>query len=235
MSDWQQNQASRLLAMVAHDLRTPLAVIQGYCHLLELELTPEASVESRDYLATINSHTKLLGRLIESVILIDQVQRKSLKITPKRLDFQEIVAAVIDEVGCQADEKNVTVRLNKSKHPVWVEVDEPHLINSLYMVLYHGIQRCLPQQELHVLVGSPGSRVHLEVFDARAAMPELALDRWLTIPDPDSGDMNTSQPVFHIGLLAAGYVVAAHGGGLEAFRAENGGEKLFLYLPRSPE
>jgi len=75
-----QERKSSMLAMAAHDLRTPIAVIQGYAQLLELSLSAEADPTIREYLTTIVAHAASLRNGVENLVVLDAMDRGEVKI-----------------------------------------------------------------------------------------------------------------------------------------------------------
>lgn len=64
---------------VAHDLRSPLITIDGYCALLEKELTPEASERVRGFLTRIRKGVQRMGELTDGLLSLANLSRTNLR------------------------------------------------------------------------------------------------------------------------------------------------------------
>ena len=84
--------------MAAHDLRTPLAVIQGYSQLLDMALAAETDPTIREYVATIVAHTDALRHGIENLVALDQMERGEVELSPTRCDLNELVRQALAQV-----------------------------------------------------------------------------------------------------------------------------------------
>lgn len=225
----------RLPARIVHDLRTPLAVIQGYSHLLAGELPPETTAQARDYLATIIAHTNLLNHLIDSLVLVEQALDGQQPRVFTRCDLYHLLSLSIDEAGWLATEKQLALHVDSQAEPLWVEVDERSVRQALYNLLWHGIRHARPGSELALAVDSGGDSVCVTLCDPRCVTTTAGLEPVLIWPDPGTGQGLMEPATTDLNLLAAGVVAAGHRGRLEVFRGAGGGARVSLYLPTPSE
>lgn len=64
---------------VAHDLRSPLNSIDGFCHLLQKAVSADTAEQSRHYLSRIRAGVRQMGELTDGLLLLAQVSRTPLK------------------------------------------------------------------------------------------------------------------------------------------------------------
>jgi K+-sensing histidine kinase KdpD len=74
---------SELLANVSHDLRTPLAAMQGYLELLLLRQDNLGSAEARNYLQTATRQSERLGRLVADLFELTRLESEVFNPTPR--------------------------------------------------------------------------------------------------------------------------------------------------------
>lgn len=103
-----------LIANVSHDLRTPLAIMQGYVETLimkEDSLSPEERVK---YLNTVLSSSKRLSKLVAQLFEYSKLEAK--QIQPKKEPFfiSELVQDVLTKYKILAEKRNINLSLDRS-------------------------------------------------------------------------------------------------------------------------
>ncbi len=81
-----------MLRIASHDLRSPLALIVGYCSLIELDTPEESPV--RDYLDAIMRSTERMNGLLEYLLHVEQIKNSPLELH-EDADFLDLVEAAI--------------------------------------------------------------------------------------------------------------------------------------------
>ncbi len=103
---------SDLIANISHDLRTPLAIIQGYIETLQMKEDSLSAKEKREYLAKINSSGERLAKLIAQLFEYSKLEAN--QIEPKKEPFliSELANDVHRNYQVLAEKKNITLQLN---------------------------------------------------------------------------------------------------------------------------
>lgn len=224
-----QQRRSSLLAMAAHDIRTPLAIIQGYSQLLEDGLTPDSDPAVREYITTILAHAAALGNIIENLVALDGMERGELNINAVPCDLNELVGAALAQIEGMATVKELTIRCMTGPEPVWVFADEEQVGRVLYSLFSHGEKYARPGGELCVEVASDGEFGMVTLRDPNRRLPE---DRVSTLFD--LVDLNRDGHALRgtdLGLVVARHVAEAHRGRIEAEASPDMGLTFTLYLP----
>ncbi len=223
---------AKLLTLASHDLRTPLAIIQGYGQLLEGGLAPEADPLTRESVTTILAYAKSLQYLIESLVALEQIGRGALRVSAARLDLNKLAETALAEIGGLLTIKGVSVARHLSSTPIWVGADENHVVRALYSLLAHAEKAAQPDGELRLEVAGNGDFGWVWLTDpARSLTAESATHLF----DLEEVTDRATRRDIDLGLLAARYVAEAHGGNLTARSASGEGLVLALYLPRADE
>jgi signal transduction histidine kinase len=89
---------------VSHDLRAPLRPIHGYAEMLQQEVGPSLSPESRRLLSSIASAAKRMGTLIDNLLAFSRMSRSELHQAPVRMDslLQEVQRELANETDGRA-------------------------------------------------------------------------------------------------------------------------------------
>jgi len=179
MAALQQTDAMRreFLANISHDLRTPLASLQGYLetlHFKHAELAPE---ERRAYLETALKQTEQLSRLIGRLFDLAKLESAQAVVTPEPFALGDLVQDVIQDFELAARQKGIAIR--PSARP-----DLPLVIGDIGLierVLRNLIENALRYTETGgtvTVVATPGTgSAVVEVADTGIGIPAHELPR----------------------------------------------------------
>jgi len=99
----RERDRERFLAIVAHELKTPVTSIYGYASLLVRHPLPMN--EMQDALNVINRQSWRLNRLIDALFLTGQARAGQLRFEPKPINMSEIVLRVLHEIGARVSKR----------------------------------------------------------------------------------------------------------------------------------
>jgi signal transduction histidine kinase len=112
-----------LISNVSHDLRTPLASIQGYVETLLIKDASLSADERRRYLATTRKHTQHLGRLIGDLFELSKLEAASVEPQFERFSLAELLQDVVQEFELEAREKEIDIRFGTAGRDTSVYAD----------------------------------------------------------------------------------------------------------------
>ncbi len=92
-----------MLKMASHDLRSPLALIVGYCSLIALD-TPEDS-PTQEYLNAIQRATERMQGLLDDLLRVEQIRKSPLELH-QQVDFSELIETAVDHMRPVAAQKH---------------------------------------------------------------------------------------------------------------------------------
>lgn len=116
-----QRLRQNMVADIAHELRTPLSILQGNVEAM-LDGVLEANTEN---LNSLHQETKLLSRLIDDLRTLSLAEAGQLKFYPEAIDLREVSSQVIDGFQTQFATKNLKVSLEATEDMplAWVDSD----------------------------------------------------------------------------------------------------------------
>ncbi|NIM41471.1 MAG: PAS domain S-box protein [Hydrogenophaga sp.] len=209
---------------VAHDLRSPLRIINGFAQALE-EDNPALSVESRRHLERIREASKKMGELIDGLLKLSQLARGELQRAP--VDLSAMATRQLRELAATSPERTV----DWSVQPGMIAMAEEALIEALLQNLLHNAWKYSAHTagaRIQVSMQDSGGRREFVVADngagfdmARAAKLFQPFQR-LHMPHEFAG--------LGIGLATARRIVLRHGGELRAQSAPGEGARFYFTL-----
>lgn len=114
----QAAQRHELLANVSHDLRTPLASMQGYLELLLLRHGSLEPAEALNYLQTAARHSERLGRLVGDLFDLTRLEEGSLAPQPEDFSPGELAQDVAQKFAFDARQRQVALHADIPAAPV---------------------------------------------------------------------------------------------------------------------
>lgn len=222
-----------LVANVSHDLRTPLASLQGYLETLQLKKDRLTREEQNEYIETAARHSRRLGKLVSE--LFELARLDSTETTPEREPFSlaELVQDVLQKFELQAREAGVSleVRLDANVPFVYANIG---LIERVLENLLDNALRHTPEGGSVNLTLEPGeSTVTVRLSDTGCGIADQDLphifDRFYR-PRTARGRNGDGAG---LGLAIARRILELHGGRIEAASAVRAGTTFTFDLPFS--
>lgn len=101
-----------LIANISHDLRTPLAIIQGYIETLQMKEDTLSLEERKDYLSKINSSSERLAKLIAQLFEYSKLEANQIEPQKEPFLISELANDVHRNYQVLAQKKNISLSLN---------------------------------------------------------------------------------------------------------------------------
>lgn len=222
----------RVMADIAHELRTPLSVLQIDLESIEDGLTePTPEVVTR-----LQEEVALLNRLVEDLRMLSLAEAGELQLEVQPVDVGHLVGTVVERVRGAAQEKGVGLTSELSEGLPTVAGDEQRLSQVLFNLLSNAL-RHTPQGGQIIVCAQQidGEQVRIAVQDSGEGIPAGELphvfERFYRTDHARSRDTGGSG----LGLAIARSLVEAHGGRIWAESVEGEGSTFAFALPVSIE
>lgn len=121
----QHNDSSRreLIANVSHDLRTPLASLQGYLETLLLKNNSLTNIETQEYIQTAYEQSKRLQKLISELFELARLENQDANLNFETFSMSELAHDVSHKFKLNAKSKNIILKTQIPARPVFVSGD----------------------------------------------------------------------------------------------------------------
>lgn len=222
-----------LLRALSHDLRTPLASIEGADSLL-LEQPDLSEAERRTLLEQIRQETRWLTRITENMLSVTRMAGEQVSL--HRTD--EVVEEIVD---------SAVMKLRRSRHALPVTVIRPQEILTAPMdatlmeqvilnLLENAVNHAEGATRIRVEIAGQGDTVMIAVEDDGAGFPPELLPQFFDrklLPQPRS--CADGRRGLGLGLTLCSAIIKAHGGRMTAENRPEGGAQVCLWLPAGTE
>jgi signal transduction histidine kinase len=220
------------VALISHDLRTPLTSVMGYIELaLEDDIEPPLDPERRGYLEIVSRSSQRLLRLVDDLLFVARLQAGRLDLAPTVLDLRELAQQAAQEAQRRAEAKGIDL-VFEGERPVRVDVDKGRMFQLLDNLVSNAIKFTPHGGRVEVAVSANGEAV-LEVRDTGIGFTEdeasHVFDRFFRTETAVEGQV----PGTGLGLFIAQAITEAHGGRISAAPRAGGGAVFRIVLPRA--
>lgn len=230
----QQANKSRsdFLAIVSHDLRTPLTAIIGYADLLDEGIPVALPPESRQSVGRIRTSAQHLMYLLDELLTFARVDGGSEKVRVAPCDVRGVardVAAVMERI---AQERGLTFRVLLPDAPVEVETDADKLRQVLLNLVGNAVKYTAHGAVEIEVCEMGGDPVHIVVRDTGAGIASEHLDQIFEPFWQVDGTQRTQGGGTGLGLSVVRRMLDLLGGRVTVESALGVGSTFVVHLPR---
>ncbi|SDB85208.1 histidine kinase [Raineyella antarctica] len=224
-----ERRRTRLIGEVAHEMRTPLTVIDGYVEgMIDGIFAPDP-----ERLAALGAETRVLRRLAEDLSALSRAEEGRLELRPAPLDLTGLVADTVERLRPQFDDEGVALVLEPAP-TVRVVADHDRIRQVVTNLLGNALRACSGAGRVTVRVGADAGRAVVAVEDTGQGIApeelERIFERFYRVPDPRA--TRRARSGSGIGLTISRSIARAHGGEVTAASPGLGGGATFrLVLP----
>lgn len=192
-------------SIVAHDLRQPVTVINGYAELLVGDLTDAATKKKAE---NILRSGKSLSRMIHDLLDLSALEAKGLRLERQMLDPSKLVQLVVDHLAPTLGEH--PVRIYSEEHIPLISADPQRMEQVMSNLLSNAAKYSTPGSELTISISGEHD-VEIAVQNQGGGIPEPELreifQRFYRV-QPST----RTEPGLGLGLYISKELVEAHGG-----------------------
>jgi signal transduction histidine kinase len=226
------SQRDEFLAMLAHELRTPLAPIRNAAQVLKSAGKGEDVLWASEVVERQVHH---LARLVEDLLQVSRVTRGKITLRKETLDLGVVAARAVEMVYPQFDDRRQQLTMS-CPSSVQVDGDSTRLTQVVANLLENASKYTPEQGRIWLSVRREGREAILSVRDNGAGMPAEMLPCVFDPFTQGERPLDRSQGGLGIGLTLVRRLVELHGGSVAAFSAGLGlGSEFVVRLPALAE
>ena len=221
----------QLLAVLAHELRTPLSAILNSLEVLRRCGTDDPRAERTR--GIVERQARHMGRLIDDLLDVSRIDRGKVQLCKKRLHLVAAVIDAVDSVGSLIEERRHHLEVLLPPEPLYLDADPMRLEQILVNLLTNAAKYTKPGGNIWLMVERGHGEAVLRVRDTGIG---IAPDILPSIFDLFVQEKNGSQGGLGIGLHLVRGLVRLHGGTVTAASAGPGqGSEFVVRLPLETE
>ncbi len=200
------------VAMVSHDLRSPLNAILGWAKLLRTRQLDEATITRA--LETIESNAKSQVKLLEDLLDMSRIIRGKLQLEISKISLGAIVGVAIETAYPTANAKNIHLESILDKSSLVISGDINRLQQVMGNLLSNAIKFTPSGGRVEIRLFRNGSDAQITVSDTGIGISSEFLP--YVFERYHQGDSTHKQGGLGLGLAIARHLIELHGGTIEA-------------------
>ena len=225
-------QKDAFLAMLAHELRNPLAPIRNASELLTRLAGNDP--QTQGLVAIITRQTDQLIRLVDDLLDVARIAQSRIVLKQEPLEISGIIDQAVETVQPIINEKRHQLRVVKPSAPLYVHGDPARLAQSLSNLLHNAAKYTDAGGTITVAVTAASNYLELEVRDSGIGIPAQLLPHVFDLFVQSERTLDRAQGGLGIGLSIVKGLIEMHGGTVKAASAgANRGATFTIRLPRT--
>jgi len=219
------------LAMLAHELRNPLAPVRNAVALLQSH-AEGADERTRYLLDVLQRQTGTLGRLVNDLLDVSRITRGLIELERTRVDLRSTIDRALESVQSLMDERHHEVAVTVPGRPVPVDGDLVRLEQILVNLLANAAKFTDAGGRIAIELRMQGALAELHVRDNGIGLEQDTIAHVFDLFSQARRGLDRSQGGLGIGLTVVRSLVELHGGTIEAYSAGPGqGADFIVRLP----
>ncbi len=224
-----ENMKLDFVSMAAHELRTPLTAVHGYLELVATD--PSNSAGTKQYIQRALAVADRLGSLINNLLSLSRIERRTLKLNMVNLDWAAIITSEVKNQSFSAQAKHINIYCQLPEQPISVVGDELALREVLGNLLSNAVHYTDNNGQITVSVAIVKEGIKTMVTDTGIGIPEESLGKLFTKYYRAKGGLTTNSQGTGIGLFISKSIVESHGGSIGATSSYGKGSTFYFTLP----
>lgn len=166
------------LSNVSHELKTPIALIQGYAEGLHDNINDDS--ESREfYCDVIMDEADKMNKMVKKLLTLNQIEFGKNQVSFERFDIVQVLQSVIQSATLLAEQKGAVIYMEEST-PVYVWADEYMVEEIVTNYVSNAIHHVDGEKKITVSLEDREKVIRIRVFNTGQCIPEEELDKiWI--------------------------------------------------------
>ncbi|MFD2230978.1 HAMP domain-containing sensor histidine kinase [Alkalimarinus sediminis] len=210
-----------LISYVSHDLRTPLAALQGYLETWQLKQSTLSSAESSEMIQVAANNAQQVSRLVEQLFELAHLDAENTQLTMEPVSIAELAQDVLQKLQLDAERRGIRLDVNPKDPSLMAMADIEKLERVFTNLVDNAIRHCHQgdsvsinisrlEQQLQVTVSDTGAGIAPEdlphIFDAHYRGRNT-----LAQQEVSAGNSKSERTNSGLGLAITRRIVELHG------------------------
>ena len=218
------------LAMLAHELRNPLAPIRNAAHTLALLGTPDDRIHWVS--GVIERQVGLMTRLVDDLLDVSRITSGKITLQREPVSIAAVIAQAVEAARPPAESRKETLEVEVDPHVGWVDGDQARLVQAVGNLLDNAIKYTEEGGHIRLTARVEGPDVVIAVRDSGVGIAGDLLPHVFDLFTQADRSLARRQGGLGIGLTLVRRLVDMHGGRVEATSEGPGrGSEFTIRLP----
>lgn len=223
-------QKDEFLAMLAHELRNPLAPVRNGLHILQTASPDRVPVKQIHEM--MDRQLTKFTRIVDDLLDVARITRGQIELREEVIDLVPLIVHVLEIVRYQIDSRRHKLALDLPGHPLLIHADPTRMEQIVENLLSNAAKYTPPGGHVEVTLQAVGNEAVLRVCDDGRGIGPEALPRIFDLFVQANRGLDRMEGGLGIGLTLVRRLVELHRGRVEARSSGLGlGSEFWVYLP----
>ncbi len=226
----RDKQKDEFLALLAHELRSPLAPIGNSIALLERELG--AAHPARQTINRLSKNFTHLVRLVNDLLDVSRYLRDTIELQRETTNVSECIQAAIEMTQSELQSRQHSLIVDIPDQPAFANIDPVRICQVVTNLVSNAIKYTPDRGRIIVRLKRQSAGIIIEVQDNGLGIPDTIQDNVFTPFFQANPKQSRFAPGLGLGLSIVRKIVELHGGGIEVISlGANNGSQFIVSLP----
>ncbi|HTI92325.1 MAG TPA: HAMP domain-containing sensor histidine kinase [Puia sp.] len=220
-----------LIANVSHDLRSPLAITQGYIETLIIKYGSLNEQESKRYLSIVMSSLKKLSHLVEQLFEYSKLEANQVQPVREPFLLNELVSDILMKYDIMAQKKGITFTTDVPETLPAVFADIALVERAIQNLIDNALKFTPERGKIMITVRQSGPALEISIADTGIGIPlndqSYIFDRYKKFPGHEMRNAEGSG----LGLAIVKKIIELHQGTIQFSSTPGIGTKFWFQLP----
>jgi len=161
-----------LIAHVSHDLRTPLATLQGYIETLFLKNKSLTEEDRQHHIEIAIKHCERLSKLVEELFELAKLDSHEAKVQHEPFNINELAYDVVQKFDLSAEERQITIQIEHNKGLPFVNADIAMIERVIENLLDNALRHTPEGGSIRIEFSSRNGDIAVSVSDTGCGIAE---------------------------------------------------------------
>jgi len=209
----EERRKDEFLAVLAHELRNPLAPLRNALHLLRSEPDRDQAEQAR---AIMDRQLASLVRLVDDLLDVSRLMSDKVELRKESIELAAVFARAVDVVRGQVETDGLELIVALPEEPIRFEGDEVRLAQAIGNMLSNAVKYTDKGGRIFLSGERDQDRIVIRVRDTGIGIPPDLLPRVFDLFVQADRSLARSQGGLGIGLMLVKRLVEMHGGRVQA-------------------
>lgn len=237
----EEREQAEFISTASHEMRTPVASIEGYLGLALNPATAHIDEKARDFITKAHESAQHLGRLFQDLLDISKVEDGRMKNNPKIINVNGFLKDIFDGLATKANEKQLNYIFmpdiidegkEKSLQPIFYANIDPDHFREVVSNLIENAIKYTPSGEVVVNVTGDDKQISISVKDSGIGIPAEDIphlfQKFYRVDNSDTREIGGTG----LGLYLSRRLAEAMSGNLRVESKYKEGSTFYLEIPR---
>ncbi len=159
-----------LISYVSHDLRTPLAALQGYLETWQLKQSSLSSSESTELIQVAANNAQQVSRLVEQLFELAHLDADNIQLTMEPVSIAELAQDVLQKLQLEAESRGIRLDVNPKDPSMIAIANIEKLERALTNLVDNAIRHCGDGDSVNIDISRSSQALKIQVSDTGAGI-----------------------------------------------------------------